>query len=472
MDAPTYDSLIRISRVGNRQANGSLMSDDQQRESNEHGIRALGGRVGRTFEALNESGHDIFSGPKWLEALERVKRGHSGGVAVAYHDRLGRNTPGAYSYAAALHRAGGVLIVNGRVLDQNDPQDRAMFGMAMVQAELTYDLARQRSLRTLGRVHERGIATKVPYGYTRNQRTDGTLALRGEDPKRLVPDPDAAPAVRRIFEMRASGARWPAVQAWLEAEGIRSPTGRPMWALGTLSTLVRNRQFIGEVTIGDHTTVGAHEALVSRDVFDRAQPRSGVVRTGLNVAGVAGGLLTCATCGRPLSVGGRGAGKSTFYACRRTSSGGRCSRPVMGEQVPIDAAVDGALRDLAERGLEVEAVRAQRELRVAREQLVVAESHLAEFVEGTRGLTAAVIARQAAALEAEINQARVGVAEAEDAASGAAEFPTSGAEWDALSLEAKRTAARRVIDHIRLAPFEGRAKKQSVPADRITVVWR
>src|SRR5215216_7405772 len=118
---PAYDSLVRISRVGTRKTDGTLISDTDQRDSNEHAIRALGGHVGRVFEALNESGHDIFAGEKWSEALERVKRGDSAGVAVAYHDRLGRNTPGAYVYAAELHRAGGVLIVNGRVLDQNDP---------------------------------------------------------------------------------------------------------------------------------------------------------------------------------------------------------------------------------------------------------------------------------------------------------------------------------------------------------------
>lgn len=472
MDASVYDSLIRISRVGGRQANGTLMSDDQQRESNEHAIRALGGRVGLTFEALNQSGHDIFTGPKWLEALERVKRGESNGVAVAYHDRLGRNTPGAYTYAAALHRAGGVLIVNGRVLDQNDPQDRAMFGMAMVQAELTYDLARQRSLRTLGRVHDRGITNMVPYGYTRNQRADGTLALPGEDPKRLVPDPDAAAVVRRVFEMRANGARWPAVQAWLEAEGIPSPTGKPMWALSTLSTLVRNRQFIGEVTVGERVTTNAHEPLVTRDVFDRAQPRSGVVRTGRNLAGVAGGLLVCGTCGRPLSVGGRGTGRSTFYACRRTSSGGRCPRPVMGEQRPIDDAVDATLRDLAERGVEVEAVRVQRELAEARELLATAEWDRDQFLEGTRGLPATVIERRVAELQGAVNEAQGRFDTAAAAASGAADFPTSAVEWDGLSLEAKRDAARGVIDHVRLAPFEGRSKRESDPADRLTVVWR
>jgi hypothetical protein len=321
-------------------------------------------------------------------------------------------------------------------------------------------------------VHERGITTMVPYGYMRNQQADGTLVLAGKDPKTLVPDPDAAPVMLRIFEMRADGARWTAIQAWLEAEGILSPTGKAMWALSTLSTLVGNRIFIGEVTVGDSTTAGAHEPLVSRDVFDRAQPRAGVVRTGRNVAGVAGGLLVCKTCGRPLSVSGRGRGRSTFYACRRTSSGGRCARPVMGEQRHLDDAVDAALCDLAEGGFDVEAVRVRRELDEARERLASAEYDRDQFLEGTSGLPGNVIAKRVGDLQAAVEGAQARVDAAQAAADGAAEFPASGAEWDALSLAAKRRAARLVIDHIVLAPFEGRNKKASVPADRITIVWR
>ncbi len=469
---PTYDSLVRISRVNGRQADGSLMSDGQQRDSNEHAIRSNGGRIGRTFEALNESGHSIFTGAKWAEALERVKRGESSGVAVAYHDRLGRNTPGAYAFAAAMHRAGGVLIVNGRVLDPDDPQDKAMFGMAMIQAEMGYDVARQRSLRTLERVHERAITNMVPVGYRRNRLQDGTLELMGEDCKRLVPDPDRAPVVRRIFAMRAAGERWPAVQAWLAAEGIPSPTGKPMWALSTLSTLVRNRCYIGEVDVGGHVTVGAHEPLVTEEVFDRAQPGSGVVRTGRNLAGVAGGLIVCESCGRPLSVGGRGTGRSTFYACRRTSSGGRCPRPVMAEQVPIDEAVDGVLRELAEKGLDVEAVQARHELDEAQERLAAAEYDRNQFLAGTAGLPADVIAKRAGELQAAAAQAAQAVGAAQDATTGVTGFPASGCEWDALDLPAKRAAAHAVIERIVLAPFEGGAKRWSVPANRITFVWR
>jgi DNA invertase Pin-like site-specific DNA recombinase len=444
----TYDSLVRISRVGTRGADGTLMSDAQQRASNEQAIRALGGRVGYVFEALNESGSTVFDSPKWIEALERVRRGESAGVAVAYHDRLGRNTPEAYAYAAQLHLAGGVLIVNGRVLDQDDPQDRAMFGMAMVQAELTYDLARQRSLRTRAAVRERGIAVRVPYGYRRNRGVDGQLVEAEADPKALVPDPATAPIVERIYRERAAGSSWRAISEALEADGISSPGGGQVWTSSSLATLVGNRSYLGEVTVGDHVTSGAHQALVDAELFEAARPGRKAPRTGKRVHGVAGGLLVCQSCGERLSVQARGDG-STFYACRRVTSGGRCEQPVTGTQAPIDQAIDEALRQLADGEHTVDAVRVHRELEQARVAL-------REAVQELEDLEAAQ-----AALEA-----------AQAVAQGVASFPTSGASWDALDVDAKRQLAAGVIESISLAPFAGRSRKTSRPADRLTIAWR
>ena len=56
---------------------------------------------------------------------------------------------------------------------------------------------------------------------------------------------------------------------------------------------------------------------------------------------------------------------------------------------------------------------------------------------------------------------------------GVAEFPTSGAEWDALSLPHKREAARHVVESIVLAPFPtGAPKKGSIAGERVTITWR
>jgi DNA invertase Pin-like site-specific DNA recombinase len=470
---PTYDSLIRISKVGDRKRDGSLMSDDQQRDANARAIREHGGRVGRVIPALNVSGGDVFSSEQWSEALARVRAGKSAGVAIAYLDRYGRDTAAGLAYTDELAAAGGALIIDGRKVDPDNPEERMMLILGLGQAEYQLRVYKKRSRATMTKVRERGITNRVSYGYMRNLRIDGTLHVPTRDPKMLVPDPATAPTVKRIFAMRAEGARWTDVQRWLEAREVPSPTGARMWTTSTISTLVANRTYLGEVKMGGHVTVKAHQSLVTPDVFARAQSRSGVVRTGRNIAGVAGGLITCGTCGRPLSVAGRGTGKPTFYACRRTYSGGRCAQPVTGDQRSIDNAVDAALREQAERGFEVEVVRLRRELTDAREQLAVAEWDRDQFLEGTAGLTAAVIAKGVRRLQQAVEIAQERVERAEAAATGVAEFPTSGADWDALSLADKREAARSIVESIVLAPFpNGAPKRQSVASDRVTITWR
>jgi hypothetical protein len=360
--------------------------------------------------------------------------------------------------------------VNGRVLDQDDPQDRAMFGMAMVQAELTYDLARQRSLRTRAAVRERGIAVRVPYGYRRNRGVDGQLVEAEADPKALVPDPATAPIVERIYRERAAGSSWRAISEALEADGISSPGGGQVWTSSSLATLVGNRSYLGEVTVGDHVTSGAHQALVDAELFEAARPGRKAPRTGKRVHGVAGGLLVCQSCGERLSVQARGDG-STFYACRRVTSGGRCEQPVTGTQAPIDQAIDEALRQLADGEHTVDAVRVHRELEQARVALREAVQELEDFAE-VRGLGRELLQAGIDARNVDVEAAQAALEAAQAVAQGVASFPTSGASWDALDVDAKRQLAAGVIESISLAPFAGRSRKTSRPADRLTIAWR
>jgi DNA invertase Pin-like site-specific DNA recombinase len=469
----TIDSLIRISRVQGRAAAGTLMSDDQQARSNERAIEAHGYAPGLTLDALNVSGGLVTESPKWQAALERVRTGASAGIAVAYVDRLSRDVKTGLAWVDELAAAGGIVISGGRRINVSNPHERSAFISELNMGELQLNVYKERSRETMQAVQARGITNRVPFGYMRNQRPDGTLIEPDADPKKLIADEQTAWIVRRIFEMRVDGSKWPAIQAWLEAEGLPSPTGRPMWTTSTLSTLVKNRIYLGEVKMGAVVTRGAHEALVSPRTFVEAQPRGQVIRTGRNVQGVAGGLLVCESCGRQLSVSGRGTGKATFYACRRTSSGGRCALPVTGDQVSIDTAIDALLLDLAEGRLQIDGVERQRERDRARERVAAAEYDLEQFVEGTSGSTASVIAKRLAALEAELEEARAALTAAEAKVAGVEAFPTSGRQWRSLGLARQRQAARGVIARIDLAPFpKGADKRRSVAADRLTVVWR
>jgi hypothetical protein len=82
------------------------------------------------------------------------------------------------------------------------------------------------------------------------------------------------------------------------------------------------------------------------------------VRTGAYKAGVAGGILTCHGCGRPLSVIGTGDGRFN-YGCRRQSSAGACPSPTNVKKDAADTFVDEIVAEALDGGT-IDAVAATR----------------------------------------------------------------------------------------------------------------
>ena len=465
----TFDSLIRVSRV-----NGRNLTDydgghtvRSQTEKNRLAVENLGGRVGRTYKALDESGSTIFTSAEWLEALDRVKRGESAGVAVEYIDRMGRNTPEGLAYVATMTVHGGQVIVDGRPVDFTDPYEKAMFAQAMVQAELAVDIAKQRARRTMNDVKRRGIANRVSYGYARNESPDGGRIDPKRDRKAFAVDPGQAPHVKLIFEMRAAGARWPAIIAELHERGVASPSGQPYWTTGTLAVMVKSRVYRGEVKMGGHVTKGAHKPIVSEQLWKAAQSKATRVRTGKHKPGVAHGLLTCSGCGGPLSVqhGGQG---FTFYGCRRQSGQGPCPAPVNGSQVKLDQFVDDLVAAALDGAHGLDVVGAQQDLTAAKAAMETAIDDRRQFLAGTRGLDAQVIAEALDSLNADVERTQAAYEDALDRADAAADLPESGDAYRRLPVERRRRVAATLIDELVLDPFPAGAMKRGAnPADRI-----
>jgi len=82
-----------------------------------------------------------------------------------------------------------------------------------------------------------GYAEFVCFGYK-----------RGDDGKLAIDEPDAE-IVRKIFEMRASGHSLGAIANWLYENEIPSPTGKARWSRETISKLLRNEKYIGDVLL-------------------------------------------------------------------------------------------------------------------------------------------------------------------------------------------------------------------------------
>ena len=94
--------------------------------------------------------------------------------------------------------------------------------------------------------------------------------------------------MRKIFELRASGKSLNEISDWLYSERIPSPTGKERWSRETISKLLKNERYTGDVILqktfvsdvfsGKHSrNIGQmdrymihehHPAIVSREVYD------------------------------------------------------------------------------------------------------------------------------------------------------------------------------------------------------------
>jgi hypothetical protein len=460
------------------------MTIEDQRQSCTDAIEREHGRVGRELQALNQSGSTVHTSPEWTEAVARARRHETSGFAIAYDDRLGRNWRTAGQFYIDAEEAGcEILFGNAQGLDYRTDTGRTMTGLLSVVSETTYLAARNRGNRIATAVLARGVPNRVPFGYTRNaaefddrgEAIESSKADPDKDGKALVPDPDTAPVVRQIFERRADGHSWVSIARWLDAEGVqpRAPRrkdgrGSGAWTTSTLANMISSPVYLGIVTLGDRPPVeGAHEPLVTRALWNRAQSSTTIQRTGANCAGIAGGLLICGTCGGILSV----TGSNPSYTCRRTINGQPCSRPTYVSKSRADEWVERTVIEALQTGsLDVLATAADLTgLRSAWEdELAGLENVLALGPD----LDPAMLRRAVSVRQARIDETRAAYEAARDGAEAAATLPGASA-WASLDLDDKRRVAKVLIERVTVsAPASVRDRGPNADvARRFEVRW-
>lgn len=173
--------------------------------------------------------------------------------------------------------------------------------------------------------------TCAPFGYT-----------KGDDPNHLpVIDPDAAPIVHNIFEMRASGISPHHIADKLNEDGVPIPSdyyyaklGKPnprrtrhMWSPETVRQILHNYTYLGHlvqlrtrtVSYKNHKVIkndeddmivvrNTHEPIVSQELWDRVREMEQSVSQGKrNSSGYVAnlsGLICCQDCGNKSALRG------------------------------------------------------------------------------------------------------------------------------------------------------------------------
>lgn len=271
-----------------------------------------------------------FNRPAFKEMMAEVENNNVSAVIVKDQSRLGRDylQTGMLMEVTFPQYDVRFIAVNDGVDSANGTSDYA--GIRNYFNDL-YARDTSRKIRAVQRAKgERGerVGTTIPYGYMKNP----------DDPKQLLPDPEAAPIIKRIFEMYANGIGIRKICSKLCEEQILSPsvyafrkTGRKTrrldmdrpyhWEHGSVRFMLSNRIYCGDtvnfqtysksnklkkrIKNDDENMLifeNTHEAIVDRKTFDLVQKHfEGRKRPGKHgEMDMFAGYLYCGDCGRRL----------------------------------------------------------------------------------------------------------------------------------------------------------------------------
>jgi DNA invertase Pin-like site-specific DNA recombinase len=194
--------------------------------------------------------------PVLLSLIERAEQGEYDVLLVARLDRLSRDYPTLAVLERRLQRF-GVEVVS--TAEENGDGAMAEFirGQVALVAQLERAMIRDRLSAGKANAKQAGrhVHGRIPYGYRSHRGV-------------LEPDEERAAIVRRIFRDAADGYTPGWIARRLERDGVPTPRGGAKgWSQMSVRTILTNSAYTGE----RHDVKKAHPAIVSRQLFNRAQ---------------------------------------------------------------------------------------------------------------------------------------------------------------------------------------------------------
>jgi site-specific DNA recombinase len=292
------DAIVRSSREGLRDVT-DMRSYVEQENDIRNWAERRGHTIGRVHVERDTSGKTT-NRKALRDVRERIGAGDTQGLVVAYTSRFSRNVVEGMELALWIlsdpKREFYSVEFDG--IDFRSPSGEYILTNALAIARQEWAMRRAGFERSRKGAIERGIHLQERFGYR-----------KGAD-RRLAPDEIEAPWVPRIFERRASGESWQRLANWLNDEGVKphrfsdrrdgQPSKRKRgerWTANRIKQLIESPVYLGRAHSGDSLNGDAHPALVTRELWERAnalrdlRPRRGredYALSGLLISGVSG----------------------------------------------------------------------------------------------------------------------------------------------------------------------------------------
>jgi len=217
------------------------------------------------------------------------------------------------------------LVKDGSVLSEDSRStEKFMHGIKVLMAKNYVDNLSEETSKGMQEKAEQGTYPSwAPLGY--ENVTVG-------DQRKVVPHPQKAPIVRRMFEWYAAGdcsleeVRRRAIEAGLTGRRGQAPSK------STVASTLHNVFYTGRFVWKDRLYDGDHEPLISWDLYERAQAsfkKDGKPSRRQSHSFAYAGMLTCAHCGYAVTAELK-KGKYVYYHC--TGGRGACDRPYIREE--------------------------------------------------------------------------------------------------------------------------------------------
>lgn len=388
--SPTGEPFIGYIRVSTYYED--KISDHIQRSAIEAWAARTNRRIVGWVVDLDMTGRNFKR--KVMGAIKAVEHGEARGIAVWRYSRFGRSRNGNALNLARLEAVGGRLESATEAADTRTAFGKLQMGMAFKFAEFESDRIGEQWAETRENRLGRGLPTTggQRWGYVWNRRRlddDGVL-----HPEAYVPDPELGLVANDLYERLADGEPMNSACLWLGRGGYLGTRGKP-WKQSGLTRYLDSGFPAGwirhhpndcdcppapEDSTASRAALcstrmwlpGAQEIIVKDDVWEGYQKQRKVAAStparSQKPAYALSGLVRCARCGGPASIGGGatyGAGKKLIrkngyvFRCSERKESGTCDGVYILRTV-TEAAVLKRLREWAEE-IEAEAKKIEEE---------------------------------------------------------------------------------------------------------------
>lgn len=297
-----------------------------------------------------------FNRPGVQKLLKEVKENKITCIVVKDLSRFGRNYIEVGNYIEQIFPFLGVRFI---AISDNYDSLKNSGGIEVGFKNLIHDMYSRdlsKKIKSVKQMHQKKgiyIGGNVPYGYvySGNRKAEQGIGI-------YQPDPDAAVVVRKIFSLAADGNTLIHIVKYLNSEEIPTPgvyknqtknynyriknTKSNLWTSGKIRDILQNEVYVGTYICHKISTVrprevcwndeaeymrfeNAHEALVSKNVFDAAQKvveirgKRGKYKKAENCH-VLQGKVKCGYCGYSMNRSGKKS--DSDYFCRMGDSCG------------------------------------------------------------------------------------------------------------------------------------------------------